>query len=357
MFLMSYMLDNVIREALKTKLDSQPSHGPHVAESEAGLVTNREGIARLHEKAKGRCINVVHEVVKIIQQNLGSTFFQYDASLVRDGCFYAAFLLAGESGSNTDIEACVQALGEMRWVFSKSEERMHTVQMIWQARVQQSRGHARPASSSPAVDEQPSYSVDDLSYSARHPARALNIPSLSLTTGTGSRSQSAPNTGVHHDASWPTGISIENSTLHAQSHTATHRSSPSTSRTPPYIGSPEVPGVSRASTSKASLVASSSAVLLSSSTSGGLRTIQESPFYYGTYGYAPAGEASSHPPTSAIAGPSAGPMHLPPYSTAYHTEVGVHYPSSTAAQSSSMLPGASSAEEDDEGPFIQNRYY
>ena len=79
------------------------------------MVTSREGLGRLHEKAKSRCVSVVREVVKIIQHNLGTSFFQYDASLVRDGCFFAAFLLAGETGSGSDVQACLQALNEMRW--------------------------------------------------------------------------------------------------------------------------------------------------------------------------------------------------------------------------------------------------
>ncbi|THG99635.1 hypothetical protein EW026_g2735 [Hermanssonia centrifuga] len=117
---------NVVREALKQRLVSQPPHDTYHADGDTALTRKYERILRLHDKAKLRCQSVVRDVVAIIQRNLGTSFFQYDASLVRDGCFFAAFLLAGETGSSEDVEACLQALNEMRWVFSKSEERMHT---------------------------------------------------------------------------------------------------------------------------------------------------------------------------------------------------------------------------------------
>lgn len=53
---------------------------------------------------------------------------------MRDGCFFAGFLLAGEGGSDEDVQTCLQALREMRWAFSKGEEREKTVRMIWESR-------------------------------------------------------------------------------------------------------------------------------------------------------------------------------------------------------------------------------
>jgi len=82
--------------------------------------------------------------------------FQWDAGLVRDGCFYAGFLAAGVEGdiidtsvdeSNEDFNSsqghlsveegvglCLAALKEMRWAFSKSEEREETVRLVWENR-------------------------------------------------------------------------------------------------------------------------------------------------------------------------------------------------------------------------------
>ena len=106
---------------------------------------------RLYDDAKARCDSIVRDVLNIIRVNLTTDLFRYDACLVRDGCFFAAFVLADGSGSQEDVDVCLTALSQMRWIFSKSEERMHTVQMVWQARVQQGRAGARTQSGSPGA--------------------------------------------------------------------------------------------------------------------------------------------------------------------------------------------------------------
>jgi hypothetical protein len=50
-------------------------------------------------------------------------FFEWDASLVRDGTYYAAMLLARGGGSDEDISICLQALNELRWAHGKCWER------------------------------------------------------------------------------------------------------------------------------------------------------------------------------------------------------------------------------------------
>lgn len=352
------VVDNVIREGLKTKLDSARSQGPHVPDAESGLVTGREGLTRLYEKARTRCVSVVQEVVKVIQHNLGSTFFQYDASIIRDGCFFAAFLLAGESGSSSDVEVCMQALNEMRWAFSKSEERVHTVQMIWQARSQQGRGQGRGNSGSPVAGTSTSFSLDSLSYSGRPSARPLTIPSLSVTTGLSSRSHSVPNTGIpHDDGSWPSSMSTDSGSMHSQ-HSSAHRSSPTASRTPPYVGSPQIAGVPRASTSKAPLIASSS--VLMAPTGGNVRTMSDPTYYYGAFGYSAMGDGSTHASGSSLAAASAGGIHLPPYSAPAATNYpagGVSFANSAVAQDPNLMPGTSTSEEEDETRFVADRYF
>jgi hypothetical protein len=76
----------------------------------------------------------------------GSGLFKWDTGLIRDGCFIAAFLMAGGEGElnpwpaeggmayveqEEGVEICLRALHEMRWCFSKTEERDHTVRMVW----------------------------------------------------------------------------------------------------------------------------------------------------------------------------------------------------------------------------------
>ncbi|KAG9124802.1 hypothetical protein FRC07_010200 [Ceratobasidium sp. 392] len=91
-------------------------------------------LTRLHSIAEGKCHDVAGQIVTLIRRHLGSSFFQYDASLVRDGCFYAGLCLARDSGTEEDIRTCVQALEEMRWAFSKSEERIATLKWAWENR-------------------------------------------------------------------------------------------------------------------------------------------------------------------------------------------------------------------------------
>ncbi|KAJ2968291.1 hypothetical protein NUW54_g13260 [Trametes sanguinea] len=125
---------NVIREALKQRLVTLPvQETTFVAES--GRSRKSDTIVRLHTKANTKCHAVVRNVVAILRRNLGTPFFQYDAALVRDGCFFAGFLLAGENGTREDVEICLRALSEMRWAFSKNDERERTVRLVWDGRV------------------------------------------------------------------------------------------------------------------------------------------------------------------------------------------------------------------------------
>ncbi|KIP09099.1 hypothetical protein PHLGIDRAFT_126553 [Phlebiopsis gigantea 11061_1 CR5-6] len=347
---------NVVREALKGKLGAPAPAGPHPADAEAGRVTNHEGLSRLYEKAKSRCVSVVREVVKIIQRNLGSSFFQYDTSLVRDGCFFAAFLLAGEAGTANDVQVCIQALDEMRWVFSKSEERIQTIQMIWGARAH---GQAPSAGSiSPVLGGHSSYSPEEHSYPRKQPVRAVTMPSLSVTTGLAVRPPSASSAALSHDGSWGSTISTSSGSMHAHAEPSTHRTSPITSRTPPYGSASQFASASRAA--KVPLVASSSA-LLSPTTSATLRTIQDSSYYYGAYGMSVVPEVSSSTASSSLAGPSTGTMHphLSSYTGAgFHTDGSVPFAAPVVHQDPTMLQSSSTPEEDDDVHYnVTDRYY
>jgi len=73
-------------------------------------------------------------------------FFTYDAGLVKDGCFFAGFMLAQgdfedeghslELGMDVEdgVDICLHALGSLEWVFSKSDGRQQIVRMMWEAR-------------------------------------------------------------------------------------------------------------------------------------------------------------------------------------------------------------------------------
>ena len=129
----AYFTDNIIREALKQRLDK------------FGVLTDRSletpshdyrgVIQRLYSVAQSKCHYLVRAVGSIIKQHLGTSFFQYDAFQIRDGVFFAGLLLANDGiGSMEDINLCVSALREMRWAYSKSEEREQSVRMVWQAK-------------------------------------------------------------------------------------------------------------------------------------------------------------------------------------------------------------------------------
>ncbi|EIN07736.1 hypothetical protein PUNSTDRAFT_126687 [Punctularia strigosozonata HHB-11173 SS5] len=149
---------NIIREGLKQRLMSLAHMQPDSPQSyyltegdeqkPVGLRHLRQQQAeRLHAVSSAKCHQVVLRVVRIIRHHFAShngdpPFFAYDASLMRDGCFFAAFLLAsddsgayagGEDELTADIEICLRALRAMRWGFSKSEEREGTVRMVWEA--------------------------------------------------------------------------------------------------------------------------------------------------------------------------------------------------------------------------------
>lgn len=243
----------------------------------------------------------------------------------------------------------------MRWAFSKSEERMHTVQMIWQARVQRGQGLARIAD--PAgihLDGIRPFGPDDLSYSKQQPLQALTIPSLSITTGTSVRAPSAPDTSLSQDGSWGPSITTVRGSMHTHSEPSPHHRSPVTSRTPPYASSAQV-GVSRATTSKAPVVPSS--VLVSPSTSSNLRAMQDPTYYYNPYGFPAASEASSHASSSTLASPSIGAIHLSTYPpSGYHADSAVPYSNPTGPQDAAMIPATTTTDEE-EGQFVADGYY
>ncbi|KAG6817097.1 hypothetical protein H0H87_012865 [Tephrocybe sp. NHM501043] len=109
----------------------------------------------LHVIATRKCLDLLPIVLRIIKFHLTQDergLFRWDAGLVRDGCFFAGFLAANVDGDSIDVEdddqargrgrlsteesvaLCLTALAEMRWGFSRSEEREETVRMMWDNR-------------------------------------------------------------------------------------------------------------------------------------------------------------------------------------------------------------------------------
>jgi hypothetical protein len=124
---------NIIREALRAKLSiERPAAIP-----EYSLINSPHDyystVNKLYSIAQTKSLYYVQSVLTVIKHYLGTSFFQHDALLVRDGVFYAGFLLASEAREADDINLCLSALREMRWAFSKSEERENTIRTVWQA--------------------------------------------------------------------------------------------------------------------------------------------------------------------------------------------------------------------------------
>jgi hypothetical protein len=113
--------DNVIREFLKQRLVSASgeSDRPSIIDADSQQVTLKT-LSHLHMIAESKCQDVAQHVVSLVQRHLGTSFFEYDASLVRDGCFFAGYMLAGEGGTDDQANTCLRALSEMRWYVLRS---------------------------------------------------------------------------------------------------------------------------------------------------------------------------------------------------------------------------------------------
>lgn len=130
---------NIIREAL-------PSSSEH-----HHATPDRDVAETLYFSAIRRCQKFLPRVIEMLQRHLKvpSSFFVYDTGLIRDGCFFAGLLLAQSDkidaekdrmGWDADWEegvaACLQALGEVRWVYSRNQEQEKTLKAEWEARIE-----------------------------------------------------------------------------------------------------------------------------------------------------------------------------------------------------------------------------
>ena len=110
---------------------------------------------QLYLEARARCVQLLPRVSRIIRHHLlkesGNyvNLFTWDTGLVRDGCFFAGLLSVSLHGDlhcldghdvkleesddcitpEEGVNLCLAALAEMRWVFSKSDERMEAIRL------------------------------------------------------------------------------------------------------------------------------------------------------------------------------------------------------------------------------------
>ncbi|RPD66016.1 hypothetical protein L226DRAFT_454081 [Lentinus tigrinus ALCF2SS1-7] len=362
---------NVIREALKQRLVALPvQETAFLPESHPSARSRKsDTILRLHMKANAKCHAVVRHVVTILRRNLGSPFFQYDAALVRDGCFFAGFLLAGESGTKEDVEVCLTALSEMRWAFSKNDERQRTVRLVWDARASQSRGQSsRSFSSSPSDETIRGPGTYEGSYVRRAMMRPTSVPPISLsatTIGPGyDSSGSAPNTACSPDGRWPPSTA-SGSGSDPERYPASSRSPSLPSTSSSYTASSHSAlSLSSVLQSGDDGVASSSLLLPSTRVSAG-HPAGQSTYYVPSYNYLSMGENVDTRP----APPPSGSLEtLSPTepSPAYHHPTtafdyaNVSYPSSGLAQpegSASYIPAAPSTAQGGSPHFGGPNYY
>lgn len=91
----------------------------------------RRELIKYRDISASHCENMLDATVNIIKSHSGKSFFAYDASLVRDGVFYAGYMLAKANDREEDMESCLKALGEMRWAFCKRATRIQTVRGVY----------------------------------------------------------------------------------------------------------------------------------------------------------------------------------------------------------------------------------
>lgn len=263
--------DNVIRESLK-QYGSSPNTPANrsPARSPSPFASPRQ----LHDVASRKCFRLLPCVLSIIKHHLTLTYesadptglFKWDTGLVRDGCFFAAFLSASVdseqlidyatyeppvrqfrrfkqepserssnsfgSGGGVDIvrpgllpildadegtRICLAAIAEMQWAFSKSEEREEAIRIIWEdnklKKQRQDQQHFNAVVGQhniPSLPEletryQPHHQQISSSYMIHGQQNGLSP--LSLTSPTHSAPNSAPVTACTTDGSgangWP----------------------------------------------------------------------------------------------------------------------------------------------------------
>ncbi|WWC70299.1 uncharacterized protein I206_104249 [Kwoniella pini CBS 10737] len=133
---------NVIRNNLEDRVnklsEAQAQITAYITESNPStpeaLHNDLVQLQHLLDIAKSKCEVKTRQIMEIVRTHVGTRFFEWDASLVRDGTFYTAMLLARSGGSEEDIQLCIRALNELRWAHAKAWERSIDLRKEWQER-------------------------------------------------------------------------------------------------------------------------------------------------------------------------------------------------------------------------------
>lgn len=89
----------MIRETLKARLIEQTNEARTGAQiinldEQHARENHTSNLDKLHELAESHCRDLAHRVIVLVRQQLDSpSFFQYDASLVRDGSTFQVSLM------------------------------------------------------------------------------------------------------------------------------------------------------------------------------------------------------------------------------------------------------------------------
>lgn len=136
--------DYNIRDTLKQRAFSDTNRDFET--SVLGSSLTSDVTLRLFQAATNCCHQSLKPIMHIIRSQIDNQFFDYMAPLVRDGTFFAGHLLAKEVGATEDVGLCIRALGQMRWAFSKREEKEATLEMVHKARATGTSQHAQVSS-------------------------------------------------------------------------------------------------------------------------------------------------------------------------------------------------------------------
>ncbi|ODN79767.1 hypothetical protein L202_03678 [Cryptococcus amylolentus CBS 6039] len=107
---------------------SSPSSSSPPEIIHAALTTN---ITHLLDIARSKCEMKTRQILVLVRKYVGTTFFEWDASLVRDGTYYAALWVARGMGTGEDVGVCLRALNELRWAHAKAVERSADLRKLW----------------------------------------------------------------------------------------------------------------------------------------------------------------------------------------------------------------------------------
>ncbi|KAJ7582617.1 hypothetical protein C8J56DRAFT_864712 [Mycena floridula] len=249
---------NIIREALKQYAQSSPTGSPTPGFSSASSTHMNShsppplsSASYLFGLATRECLRLLPPILTTINRHLSlqvdpdpmdiAGIFRWDSGLVRDGVFFAGYLSASLSddacfmhsrrsyhilsgsicSAAEGVAVCLGAIGEMRWAFSKSDEREENIRRLWEEnelRRQQGQvqfGHSRSESSHITNEmnfgqhvqphsntfEHPIYTADGkISHTAQPSLAPISIVPVST------RVESAPTTACSTDSSahgWP----------------------------------------------------------------------------------------------------------------------------------------------------------